>query len=116
MRPHPNRLIVECPLCKASYREATILVVSESDATQLYHCTCTDCQRSVLASVTDHHGWISTIGLVSDLTFQDALWWRSAAPITGEECLTLTDMIHEDSRSFCHLLQHSAYPGTTKIG
>lgn len=111
MSLHPSRLVVECPLCKASYKEAAVQLLQESPAAKLFHCTCPTCGRCMLAFMTDHHGWVSTIGLVTDLKVNDALRLQGSTPVGADECLELYTAIHERSGDLClELLSPRATP------
>ena len=104
MSLHPSRLVVECPLCKASYKEAAVQLLQESDIAKLFHCTCPTCGRCMLAFMTSHHGWVSTVGLVTGLKVSDALRLQGATPVGADECLELYTAIHEHSGDLCQAL------------
>lgn len=58
----------------------------------------------MLAFMTDNHGWVSTVGLVTDLKANDALRLQGSLPVGADECLELYTAIHERSGDLCQAL------------
>lgn len=107
MSIQPSHFIVECPLCRATYEQTGVRLLREFGGTRLFHCSCQSCGRSMLALMLESSGWLSTVGLVTDLEIADALRLEQAEAITSDECIRLHRMIDQDSRAFCRYLQEN---------
>lgn len=100
----PSRLIVECPLCHASYAEDGVRVLDESPNGKLFHCTCGTCGRSMMALMRENTGYVSTVGLVTDQKVEDALRLSERQAITSDECIAAHILLEEESRDLVERL------------
>jgi len=89
------------------YEPAGVRLLRELGGTRLFHCSCQSCGRSMLALMLESSGWLSTVGLVTDLEIADALRLEHAEAITSDECIRLHRMIDKESATFCRYLQES---------
>jgi hypothetical protein len=96
-----SRLIVECPHCHATYTDATVTLVREEGERRLFHCACPSCKRSMIALIRDHEGWISTMGLVTDLDAADAVRLAAQTPVAADECIRAYQYISQQSQNLC---------------
>ena len=104
MQNQSSRILTKCPLCQAVYSKDAIQLVKEQGPARLFHCTCTACGHTILALVLEASGWVSSVGLVTDLEIADALLFQSASSITLKECVALKQALDQQSRDFCQLL------------
>lgn len=58
----------------------------------------------MLALMLESAGWLSTVGLVTDLEVADAIRLEDSSPIAADECIRLHHAIHDQSQDFCKLL------------
>lgn len=58
----------------------------------------------MLALMLESAGWLSTVGLVTDLEVADAIRLEDATPIAADECIRLHHAIHDQSRELCKML------------
>lgn len=58
----------------------------------------------MLALMTDHQGWVSTVGLVTDLEVADAIRLGERNSVGSDECIRMYQMIHQDSQELCKWL------------
>ena len=107
MSIQPSHFIVECPLCHAMYEQTGVRLLRELSGTKLFHCQCHMCGRSMFALMLESSGWLSTVGLVTDLDVADALRLEQVKSITSDECIRLHQMIDKDSMEFCRYLQEN---------
>lgn len=100
----PSRLIVECPLCHASYQEDGVRVIGESPGGKLFHCTCGACGRSMMALMRENTGYVSTVGLVTDQNVEDAMRLSERPAISSDECIAAHILLEEESRDLLEKL------------
>ncbi len=99
-----SRLIVECPHCHTTYTEETVTLVRDEGERQLFHCACPSCKRSMIAFIRDHEGWISTMGVVTDLDAADAVRLAVRSPVDADECIHAYQYISQQSQNLCQIL------------
>lgn len=58
----------------------------------------------MLALMTDHQGWVSTVGLVTDLEISDAMRLAERKPVGSDECIHLYQIFNQQSQKFCEWL------------
>ena len=58
----------------------------------------------MLALMLESSGWLSTVGLVTDLAASDAIRLEDARPITADECIRLHRTIGNQSQDLCRQL------------
>lgn len=81
------RLISFCPLCETHYKPLEARVVGERDNSHLVHITCKKCSNAIIALILVSPAGLSSIGLVTDLTFDDALKFREAESLDTDDVL-----------------------------
>lgn len=91
-------------MCHSVYEQTGVRLLRELGGTRLFHCSCHSCGRSMLALMLENSGWLSTVGLVTDLGVTDALRLEQSAPISSDECIRLHRMIDKNSQAFCRFL------------
>jgi len=87
MKTPDQQLLAQCPLCQATYQKDAVRLLGERGATRLFHCSCQQCGHAVMAILLESSGWVSSVGVVTDLTAQDALRFRTSEPISADECI-----------------------------
>ncbi len=76
-----------CPLCETRYNPMEAQVVGEEGDTHLLHVRCRKCANSILALVLVNHVGVSSVGLVTDLTFDDVLRLREHRRLSADDVL-----------------------------
>jgi hypothetical protein len=92
------KLVSFCPLCEAHYNPMEAQIVGEADDSHLLHITCRKCQNSIIALVLISSGGVSSVGLVTDLNFDDVLKFRDAADISDDDVLEAHGMLEDEAR------------------
>ncbi len=64
-------LIDKCPICNTSYGKSTKKMSISDNNTHLVHVTCHKCQSYFLAVVLEVAKGTSTVGMITDLNFED---------------------------------------------
>ena len=62
-------------------------VIDEREDKHLMHIRCKKCAHSILALVLVSGTGVSSMGLLTDLTFDDVLKFRDAQPITVDDVI-----------------------------
>ncbi|OGL94909.1 hypothetical protein A2348_05480 [Candidatus Uhrbacteria bacterium RIFOXYB12_FULL_58_10] len=76
-----------CPLCETKYAPAQARVLSEQDDTRLIHATCKKCGSATLALVVEGEAGGSTVGLVTDLSYDDVLRFHRGGRVSTDDVI-----------------------------
>lgn len=95
MNLHPSKLIAHCPRCSALYPSERVVCIGERGSSALYHSHCETCEQSIIALVTESSGFVSSLGMATDLSVMDAKKFLTETPISSDQCLGLVASIHE---------------------
>lgn len=87
------QLISRCPLCQTAYQPTAARVLAEHDDAHLVHFECGSCQGAIVAIVMTNVMGVSSIGLVTDLTPDDVLRFRTAVAVSPDDVLALHEYL-----------------------
>lgn len=59
----------------------------------------------MIAVILEASGFVSSVGVVTDLEVEDALRFRDAEPLAMDECIRFSEQIQKDSRRLCQALR-----------
>lgn len=76
-----------CPLCETRFQPTEARPLGEDGDTRLFHVRCRKCGNSILALVLVNPGGVSSVGLVTDLTFDDVMRFRKEKPLGPDDVL-----------------------------
>lgn len=76
------RLVSFCPVCETRYKPLEAKTLDEDGQTRLLHVQCGKCRHSVLALVLVNKVGASSIGLLTDLVYDDVLKFRVNRDVT----------------------------------
>ena len=68
-------------------------VIDERGETHLMHIRCKKCAHSILALVLTSGIGVSSMGLLTDLTFDDVVKFRQAAPVTTDDVIAFHEIL-----------------------
>lgn len=68
-------------------------VIDERDDKHLMHIRCKKCAHSILALVLTTGMGVSSMGLLTDLTFDDVMKFRSADAVTLDDVIALHQLL-----------------------
>lgn len=92
------KLISVCPMCDTNYNPHEAQLVGEAEDSHFLHITCQKCHHSIIALVLVSQGGISSVGLVTDLSFEDVLKFRKAEAVSVDDVLDLHTLLKDDLR------------------
>ena len=90
-------LITRCPLCDAAFDPLEAQVLGEGERGHLLHIRCRSCEQAVLAIVTVSKKGIFSMGLLTDLTSEDALRFHHASPVTADDVLRTHALLADET-------------------
>jgi len=80
-------VISRCPVCGSVYNTQKARLFAQKEKAQMIHFACENCQGNFIAMVMSMNHGLSTIGLVSDLDFEDAKNKITLPEITLDEVI-----------------------------
>ncbi len=87
----------ECPLCEAVYHPDAFRLIREKDGEKCVHITCGACHVAILARVENSSVGIRVVGVVTDLTLQDAVRVHERVPVGEDDVLTLHALLRQQT-------------------
>jgi len=82
-----------CPVCRAPYGEQAGRLLEANVGARFLHLTCATCSHMVLACVLETAAGKSSFGMLTDLSFDDAVRIRKKGPLQADEILALHDYL-----------------------
>lgn len=81
------KFINKCPVCGAVYMPNQARLFAQKNKANLVHISCDSCQGNFIAMILVMNQGLSTIGMVSDLNFEDAGRLHALDPIGIDELI-----------------------------
>ena len=85
------RRVSACPLCQAKPEHTKTRVLESRDDHCLVHVTCGNCGHAMLSMVQLMDSGVQCVGILTDLSFEEAKQARSTASVAFDDVL----MVHE---------------------
>lgn len=64
-------------------------MISGERSARWLHITCVACGSSFMAVVVTEHGGVSSVGMLTDLNYEDAIRFRNEHAVSADDCLLL---------------------------
>lgn len=93
----------QCPLCGLDYTENSFSLIDQEEESKLIHLACPHCSQSVLAFVVLSRLGLSSIGILTDLTAEDAIRFQTREPISENEILSFHNLLENKTQEMSHL-------------
>lgn len=91
------KFVGSCPVCAAHYQARNITLVSRKANLSHIHAQCASCKSSAMMFVVRNAaGFVTTIGMSTDMNIDDMRKFRSAAPITSDDVIELHKLLGND--------------------
>lgn len=97
------QLISYCPLCETSYNPQAARVLGEKEDSHLLHIQCGRCANSIIALVLISPVGVSSVGLVTDLGFDEVNRFKDAAAISTDDVIEVHDLLGKPDELFRRL-------------
>lgn len=98
------KLISYCPLCESSYNPSSAQVLGEKDDSHLLHIRCGQCSNAIIALVLISTAGISSVGLVTDLGFDEVNRFKGAAPVSTDDVIEMHHLLQNEEHLFASLM------------
>lgn len=82
-----RQLFNRCPVCNADYDQTEARTLGKAEQARLIHLTCPHCGSFFMALWVVLGQGLSSLGLVTDLSFTDLKRLQRALPITTDELI-----------------------------
>ena len=91
------RLVSYCPICETQYNPMEAKLLGEDGETKLLHVQCRKCQHAILALVLLNQVGASSVGLLTDLSYEDVMKFRSNPSVSVDDILRIHTALEDDS-------------------
>ena len=81
------KLITQCPVCGGDFEAKAAKFLIKKKESQLVHITCCYCKGNFIANIMIFSKGISTVGMVTDLSFEDVKRIYGSVPIEIDEVI-----------------------------
>ena len=81
------KLISHCPVCSQSYKSEAIKLFAHQSEAKFVHFTCANCHTYFVALIMTMAKGISTVGMITDLSFSDVQKLYKLPAITIDEVI-----------------------------
>ncbi|MBI4437567.1 hypothetical protein HY631_01310 [Candidatus Uhrbacteria bacterium] len=89
------KLVSFCPVCETRYNPMEARALSGAGETQLLHVQCRKCQNSILALVHVNQTGASSVGLLTDLGFDDVVRFRAQRVVSIDDVIEAHQFLEE---------------------
>ncbi len=76
-----------CPICDKEYKKESARLFAQRQSANLVHINCVYCRSSLIAMIMVLGQGLSSVGMVTDLSFEDARRLHNVEPISLDEIL-----------------------------
>lgn len=83
------RLISYCPVCEIKSKSMMARTLGAQGETKLMHITCHKCQNAFLALVLVNQVGASSVGLLTDLAFEDVVRFRKNSDVSVNDVIAI---------------------------
>lgn len=97
------KLISYCPLCESSYNPREAKVLGEKDDSHLLHIQCGNCANAIIALVLISSVGVSSVGLVTDLGYDEVNRFKEAAPVSTDDVIEAHHLLKDEASLFRRL-------------
>ena len=86
------KLVSFCPVCETRYNPMEARLLGEQGETHLLHVQCRKCQHSILAIVLVNQVGASSVGLLTDLSYDDVVRVKSGAWVSVDDVIEVHEL------------------------
>ncbi|MBU1167457.1 hypothetical protein KKC60_03555 [Patescibacteria group bacterium] len=87
--------VSSCPLCATEYAPEEARIVSEKEGAFLVYTNCKKCGSSVIATLIANQMGISSVGLITDLTYDDVVKFKDCDSISTDDILNVYEFFQK---------------------
>jgi hypothetical protein len=86
------KLVSYCPVCESRYHPMDAQLLDEDGQTHLLHVRCRKCRSAILAVLLINTVGASSVGLLTDLSYEDVLRARLGGGVTVNDVLDVHNL------------------------
>ena len=94
------RLMSQCPVCHHDLKKEAAQLVEEKSEANLVHLTCVNCRNSLLVLIAVGPLGMSAVGMLTDLSLNDAKRILAKAQISEDELLSFYTFLKNQQFNF----------------
>jgi hypothetical protein len=85
--------LMQCSVCNKPFQPAKVLVLSEENDRSMLHLHCEECGVASLVSVSAGMTGVASVGMLTDLTADDAREMFGKAPISVDQVIEMHNLL-----------------------
>lgn len=89
------KVVSRCPLCDSPYDNLDTRILGEDGETRLLHIRCQKCSNALLALILISQGAVSSVGLITDLSYEDVLRFQKGKMISTNDVIDMHTALNE---------------------
>lgn len=82
------KFIGHCPICNERYQDDRAKLFAKRDGANLVHITCDKCASNFITMIVMMGQGLSSVGMVTDLSFEDVQKLYKTGPLTVDEIIS----------------------------
>ena len=98
-----QHFVSRCPFCSAEYDLDGAKVIGEEEDSTMVYVSCNECESSIVAIVAMSGLGIVSLGLVTDMTEDDAKKMVDCKELTGDDLLCAYELLKDNTATFAGL-------------
>lgn len=92
------QLVSFCPLCETEYNPTEAKELGEKGDARLLHITCKGCSNSFIALMLLNQGGVSSVGLITDLSYKDVMKFKDSPSVDTDDVLEVHGALEDEKR------------------
>lgn len=89
------RLVSFCPVCETRYNPMQAQILGKDGETHLLHVQCKKCRNSILALVLVSQVGASSVGLLTDLTYEDVVRFKMNKQVSIDDVIDVHEFLRQ---------------------
>lgn len=90
------KFIGKCPICDKKYNTESAKLFSKKENINLVHIICDSCQSAMINMILIVGQGLSSVGMVTDLSFEDAKRIFEKKPITLDDAIMISELLQKE--------------------
>lgn len=91
------KLVSYCPVCETRYNPMEARMLGQDGETHLLHVQCRKCSSSILSLVLVNEAGASSVGLLTDLSYEDVIRFRSNSAVSLDDVIEVHTYLENGS-------------------
>ncbi len=87
------KFLGRCLICNTEYKQEAAQFFAEQDSSRLLHITCVKCQSHFVAMIVMAGHGLSSVGMITDLNYEDAAKLYCQPVITLDEVINCHEVL-----------------------